>query len=720
MTARTLVRHAAAALLLGAALAAPAAGRVMAVLVGVSEYPTLDKRYQLEGPRNDVRRLRAVLQQRGVAAADLRVLADGVDGAELPTRAAILGAWQQAAERARAGDVLVLYFAGHGSQQPADRRTPEGREEVDGLNEIILPRDVGPWANEKVAVANAIVDHELRRIVDAATAKGAFVWAIFDACHSATLVRSAADTSSEVRYRQVAPGDLGIPARALDEAVTRASAPAPAATSAATSAPALPAPAVAASAGGSAFFYAVQSDQAAPEMRLPLGEPGRTSHGLFSFTLARALESGRPMSYRQLAQQVFSDYAAMNEARVTPLFSGSALDRAVLDQPAPPVRQWALQRDDGLSLRAGSLSDIAVGTVFAVVPGPLAAASEAIGFVRAESVDSARTTLVPLAWAGKPAPDPAALPAGAHARLVQSGVAYRLRVAVDSAACAARDCPARAALDRLRAAGAAATGVEVEWLAPGTAADVTLRVLPDRVQVLAPSQQLRTDCARDGKRDCAAPPMLGLRFDAAARAETVEAELAALLHRIGRATNLMRLASAQPATGFGSAGLALSLWLVKPDGAQPVGAERVPRLRAGDVLELRLRNAGRVAVDATVLYTDANYGITALWPDASGVDNRLGPGDEHALRIDITDEAIGVERILTIAAEAQAKAERTDLSFLAQPPLTVLRSASPATADDLIQSFRDAAFAEHTTRGAAARRPTPRTAMHVLTLQVVR
>lgn len=709
MSLRPFARQTAAALLLGAALAMPAAAALRAVLVGVSEYPTLDRRYQLDGPRNDVRRLRAVLQQRGIAAADLRVLADGVDGAELPTRAAILGAWREAAERSRAGDVLVLYFAGHGSQQPADRRTPEGRDEVDGLHEIILPRDVGPWANEKVAVANAIADHELRRIVDAATARGVFVWAIFDACHSATLVRSADDPSSEVRYRQVAPGDLGIPARALDDAV-RSSGP-----------DALAAPRPAPSAGGgSAFFYAVQSDQAAPEMRLPLGEPGRQPHGLFSFTLARALESGRPMTYRQLAQQVFSDYAAMNEARVTPLFSGSALDRAVLDQPAPPVRQWALQRDDGLSLRAGSLSDIAVGTLFAVVPGPLAPSSDAIGFVRAEGVESARTTLVPLPWAGKPVLDAAAVPAGAHARLVQSGVAYRLRVAVDAAACAIRDCPARAALERLRAAGAAATGVEVEWLGAGSAADVGLRVLPDRVQVLAPSQRLRTDCARANQRDCVPPPLLGLRVEPGARAEALEAELAALLHRIGRATNLMRLAAAQPAGGFGSGGLEQSLWLLKPGGAQPVGAERVPRLRAGDVLELRMRNPGRIAIDATVLYTDAHYGITALWPDASGVDNRLGPGDEHALRIDITDESIGVERILTIAAEAQAKAERSDLSFLAQPPLSVLRSAAPADADELIQAFRDAAFAEHTTRGAAARRPAPRTAMHVLTLQVVR
>lgn len=708
MSLLPFVRHATTALLLGAALAAPAAAALRAVLVGVSEYPTLDKRYQLDGPRNDVKRLRAVLLQRGVAAADLRVLADGVDGAELPTRAAILGAWQQAAERSRAGDVLVLYFAGHGSQQPADRRTPEGRDEVDGLNEIILPRDVGPWANEKVAVANAIVDHELRRIVDAATARGVFVWAIFDACHSATLVRSADDPTSEVRYRQVAPGDLGIPARALDDAIRSSGAAEPARAVA-------PAPG-----GGSAFFYAVQSDQAAPEMRLPLGEAGRMPHGLFSFTLARALESGRPMTYRQLAQQVFSDYAAMNEARVTPLFSGSALDRAVLDQPTPPVRQWALQREDGLSLRAGSLSDIAVGTVFAVVPGPLAPSSDTIGFLRAETVDSARTTLLPLAWAGRPAPDPAAVPAGAHARLVQSGVTYRLRVAVDTAGCAGRDCPARAALDRLRTAGAAATGVEVEWLAAASTADVSLRVLPDRVQVLAPSQQLRTDCARDARRGCAPAPVLGLRVEPAGRAETLEAELGALLHRVGRATNLMRLAAAQPAGGFASAGLEQSLWLIKPGGAQPVGAERVPRLRGGDVLELRLRNPGRVAVDATVLYTDANYGITALWPDASGVDNRLGPGDEHALRIDITDESVGVERILTIAAEAQPKAERSDLSFLAQPPLTVLRSAAPASGDEVLQAFRDAAFAEHTTRGAAARRPAPRTAMHVLTLQVVK
>jgi hypothetical protein len=137
-------RRLAAMLLALAGLAAPAHAEMRALLVGVSGYPTLDKRYQLEGPRNDVRLMREVLLQRGFPAAQITLLADGLSEAP-PTRDNILAALDRLAGAAQPGDTVFIHFAGHGSQQPVDRNTPEGKDEPDGLSETFLPLDVGRW-----------------------------------------------------------------------------------------------------------------------------------------------------------------------------------------------------------------------------------------------------------------------------------------------------------------------------------------------------------------------------------------------------------------------------------------------------------------------------------------------------------------------------------------------------------------------------------------------
>jgi len=91
-----------------------------ALLVGVSNYPTLPA-MSLYGPANDVELMRTVLLRKGFAAGNVQALADGVKGAGDPTRASILKALDGIVAKARAGDFVMLFFAGHGSQQPQDR-----------------------------------------------------------------------------------------------------------------------------------------------------------------------------------------------------------------------------------------------------------------------------------------------------------------------------------------------------------------------------------------------------------------------------------------------------------------------------------------------------------------------------------------------------------------------------------------------------------------------
>ena len=293
------------------------AREMRALVVGVSEYPGLGKEFQLRGPRNDVVRLRNVLKQRGFADTQVKVLADGVADAALPTRHNILAELEQIAKSANRDDFVLLYFAGHGSQQPADRSTQEGQAESDGMFEIFLPRDVGKWSGSLGRVENALVKTELRAAVDKILATGAFVWGVFDSCHSATLVRGA---GSDMRYRYVDPAMLGVPDVAQDLAN-----PARANSRGGPATPAIAAMPLAeikgkAGDGGSVFFYAAQTRESTPEMLLPLGHPQAKQYGLFGFMVMEALGSSEPMTYRQMAQYVLTRYAGKNESRVTPLY----------------------------------------------------------------------------------------------------------------------------------------------------------------------------------------------------------------------------------------------------------------------------------------------------------------------------------------------------------------------------------------------------------------
>jgi hypothetical protein len=714
---KTCMTIARATLFLSAVLALLAmptvhAREMRALIIGVSDYPNLDKEQWLEGPRNDAARMQEVLQRRGFAANRISVLADGVPQAGLPTRANILNELDRLAREAGKDDFVLLYFAGHGSQQPASRSTPGGRAESDGLYEIFLPRDAGKWSGQLGRVENALIKTELRDAVDRILAKGAFVWAVFDSCHSATLVRGASDG---VRYRYVDPVKLGIPRDALN-AARGSSAEQMRTFPAASATPAAHAPNV--GDGGSAFFYAAQTTEETPEMQLPKGQADGKQYGLFGYMITQALDSGVPMTYRQMAQYVLTRYGAMNETRVTPLFSGTALDQPVLGQNTPLVQQWKIDKGQEFVVQAGALSRLSEGSVLAVVDDPLAKTETAIGYVKLVRVSLSTAVAEPVAYKGKPALKPEALPKSAYARVAQIAPRYTLRASVDGSACKENCGPAKAALAQLRSKTDSVSGAAVTWLDAPADGDIIVKLLPDRILLLPP-----TLAGADCKAAEACPQALTLLAEPMHRLpdKGLREKLTESLHAIARSTNLLRIATQLTETGQKSAQVDVAMKLTSKDKQIPYSPERVPQLHAGDRISVSLRNNGINAVDVTMLYVDAHYGINVLFPSGGGASNRLEPWAVHEFDIDVTDDTLGMERMLTIAVSAARGQERSDFSFLAQPSLVAMRGGKSGEDDDVL-AFMDAGFSSYRNRGGhvAPQAPGDRTSMQVFTFNIAK
>lgn len=314
-------------------LALPALAAPQALLVGVSGYPALPEARRLRGPRNDVPLMRDALQRAGMPPEGIVLLADGVPGsAGLPTRSAILAALAALAAGAGSGDWVVVYFSGHGSQQPQPPVPPgSGRYvEPDGLDEIFLPYDIGRWDGRIGTVQGALVDDEIGDALAAISARGARVWAIFDTCHAGDMARTWHGAQPGRSYRAVPPQALGVPAgRAVRPPGPRsAAAPPPA--------------------GGRVVFYASHPDEPAAEEPLPPpgGAPNAALkvYGYFTWLIAQELgrQAGQPTAtLATLAERVAQRYAS--RPYPTPLFEGDLnqvpnfFSRRALTNAVPPV-----------------------------------------------------------------------------------------------------------------------------------------------------------------------------------------------------------------------------------------------------------------------------------------------------------------------------------------------------------------------------------------------
>ena len=681
------------------------AGERLALLVGVSEYPGLGSRFNLEGPRNDAVLMRDVLTGHGFLPANIVTLTEEVPGADLPTRTNILEALDRLIARASTGDFVFLLFAGHGSQMPADPSTTEGKLESDGLHEIFLPRDVGKWRRNIGRVENAIVDHELASRLDALLAKGAFVWAVFDACHSATLMRGG---PAVVRYRQVTPDHLGIPVSAMNKAAagrlrTRGDAIAAEAPIAAV--------AKAGTDGRFVAFYAAQTTQETPEMPLPAAQPDSEPHGLFTYTIAEALSKFSGLTYRQVAQYTLQRYTAQNFSTPTPLFSGDALDQPLFlgtgnGTSINSARQWPLEHANGQRIAAGRLHGVSAGSVLALLPSPTASEAELIGYMRVESVGAVSSLLSPIAHLGRSAPEVAQLSGAAYVRMLADSdmVPLVMRVAGPDGGSVEE----RRRVTRGLAAISVKSGVVRLQAAKGTTA-TDLRLVIDRGQLwLAPPDGglVRSGSGRTHSIGLASPGF--------------ERKLVDALQRIGKALNLLRI-HAHLGTDMQARNLSVTVQLRRKDvGARTLDTVSVASAQDGDELEVTLHNRGSVSIDATLLYLDGGFEISALYPRA-GASNRLEPDARESVTLVLNEKTIGIERLISIAVEARAGAERQDFSFLAQTRLEQARNAGPPGVNDVRALFESAGFgtaASGATRSAVE--APKRTEMHVLSLRVRR
>ncbi|MVW78367.1 caspase family protein [Bordetella sp. 02P26C-1] len=676
----------------GLAAGASSPGTAHALLVGVSDYPFLDPGAQLLGPRNDVALWRDYLT-RSRPDVSLTVLADGVKDAGLPTRQAIMQELERIAGEARDGDFVFLMFAGHGAQQPASQASI--RDEPDGLDEIFLPRDARGWDSARAVVENAIVDTEFKQAIDKIRAKKAFVWAVFDTCHSATMTRAV--RPSAVRYRQVSAQQLGIPPDVMQAA--RARSVGSVADRSGQRSEGQPQPERAEPVGDLVAFYAAQSHQETPEFALPPGAPDAREHGVFSYTLLQVLEQAPNASYTELIERVMQRFQATAGATAVPMIEGTALSARVWGGQQNQATAWRVNRKGGhMTLSAGLMHDQTPGSTLKLYQTPGAQDEDVLATVvvsQARAVDAD----VKLLQTDGHAVEVNRLPEIMYARAWQTQVDWRLKVALQhggNSGCEPATPALESALNKLRQQDALAK--RVQWLTSESAGvDLWLCLRADRLELLD----------ADATVDVPAPAIALQSSDADKVADTI----ADALLKASRVLSVLRVAQA---TGMGKA-LDVKAWVRRPQPGEPACDELTqpaPRqgsqayepgsqmeLHEGDCLSLIVHNTSTSAVDLTIMLVHSGFGMTALWPDSPQMFNpRIEAGAKVAIgEYEALSDSLGRERLLVLGLPVVQPSQPISLAFLAQDNLdTSVRTRGQQ--DPFTALMMDAGFGNVATR----------------------
>lgn len=634
------------------------AGATHALLVGCTEYPHLrthlgdeayEARVRLHGPANDVALLRTTLRDYlGVPDGQITTLVGWpADHAQRPTRANILGHLERLARETPRGGRVVFLFAGHGSQAPDQSRG----DELDRLDELMLPADVERWDLGQGRVPGSITDDEVRTAFAALSARGVSTWALFDCCHAGTMVRG-----EQTRMRELPPSDLGVPSAQVERVP-------PSRPFLETGGGPLP---------GVAAFYAVQSNELAPEMTLPRSPwaRGRQSHGLFTFLLSRTLmRFGGALSFRELSAHLRAAYAALPYPNVTPGAEGD-LDLHVSGDAGAQGPNLILERsDDGWSLPAGSLRGLTAGTrLEAFRPGRLGDPEARLGTLTLESVTALASRCRPVD--GDFVSDASDLPLRAPARVLTvapGSTTIPLAIVDETGRTLTPEAfpPAVSwvfADPVLRARFPLVNAAQADWLLRVVPFDGTTRFGQPRL-ALEPAASMDLEAARS-PRSSGREPVTGRGRECTS--ETLEDELAHLF-RSASLRRAMRDDLAAPLP----AGLEVEVDL-HPHGQSEVGPLADDALvLPGDLVSVRLRNLSYADVDIGVLLVDAADVVQTVFP-RRGESPRLTASDMDAHTLGpwpIGDDVFGREQLLVVAAPRKPGDPLLDLRFLGWQPL---------------------------------------------------
>ncbi|MDB5827704.1 MAG: peptidase [Variovorax sp.] len=577
------------------AVGAQAAQR--ALLVGVSELVYQPQSLWLQAPRNDVLLMRQALQRQGFAGPDITVLADGVPGATLPEAQNIQDALGRLLAQSKSGDFVLLYFSGHGTRL---RDATKRYQEPDGLAENFLARDARGVIGTDATLPGGVRDVDFDAWIGAFLARNVFVWAVYDTCSAASMTRGlrtaaapAQPEDDEVRFRGVRVDQLVRP-----EAVGNAS------TSTAT-----PELSTAPRARYVAFF-ASESHQVTPELRLPRKDRAARPQGLLTWAVSEALQR-KPATWRDLFNGVLALYPPVIdelEARFpdrdlpSPVAEGN-LDVPLFTNNLAPLSTRPVWR----AQRAGATLTLDVGQLDGLEPQQEARllATQADGTVRSASVRIAQVELnsarveVPAALAGATTAVQWSLTPTAEPATVA------LRVASDRALPDGMTLTYPSAIRRVTLAGAGADPeADVRWTDMGAAGQ--------RIEVLSP--ELAAMFGSDG------------RSVAITVADT--AALRKRLQSLAQVKWLLRLQTLAQAGQIDGFEAALEVW----DGTRLVrtgnvsAGEHIAPAAGNERIALRLRNASGHSLDLMVLGIDAQGAFVPVFPLEGGESNRFERG----------------------------------------------------------------------------------------------
>lgn len=586
------------------------ASETHAVLIGASTYLRLPPDKSLRAPANDVRRMRATLLALGVKSAAIEVYADGVDGSnEDPTAAAILKAFDALPQRVAAGDTVVIYMSGHGTQIPDDNG-----DEDDGLDEAFLPVDAVPPqpGATRFDMTNVIRDDRIGELIGALRQKDAHVWLVVDSCHSGTIARAAND---EQRAKEISPADFGLPAAA-------SAGPGAQKTLADQEN-------VAAMKGSFVAFYASQSDEMSMELAIPRGAPKDQQVWVSAFTDAMigALERGGVTTYRELLDETARSLRAQipPRTRQTPGHDGDALDRPLL-RGAAAARAKGFSVDNN-KVQGGLIAGLEPGTVMSLHDR---GGEPAIAYAQVVQADALAAEIVPVVF---PCVFQHGVPAcerrEANAELTRTHIAEiaipvtRLTLRISSP----RDWPGRPAPDRTVAEQAALA------LLRETSGFAVDDKRPDFIWYRTPEGARFMPSWTTPDQEEFGP---AVALDKAANADDAASRVVAALARARLLMRLERVRGALPSNGLPIGVTTVSTALVRYErdvngrcrfAGQRTAMQKTAIVNTCDGASVQIRNGGTMPVFAYVFALDDSWVLHPLNNVCrQGAQNRIDVG----------------------------------------------------------------------------------------------
>lgn len=705
------------------AKSAPAVGAAKskrrALLVGCSKYDHV-KNSDLVGPANDVILFRDLLLDHfEFNDAPITILADIKEASGRPTKANIKAAFEKLAKEAQAGDDVVILLGGHGFYIPDDEPNEEDPE-PDGLDECFLPCDTQPFTAASKTIGNSIRDDELREWLANIRNKGAFVWIVVDACHSGTAVRSIGEVE-----RRLKPEALEIPSDVAEQWANLSP------RSRGGSEPKAEDQLLDSPKGNSqgkwVAMYGAQSTETAPELLLPVEAEleQRQMHGLLTFTIRQILtQSSEKLTYDELIKRVQQQYTSMRSMGPTPLAEGDALAQEVLgDHEWPGRSRLQLKEKRGLmTVNGGTVHGLSNGTILGVFPIGSEEDAEPLGYVKIKDCSAVEAEVTACNKDGNAVTT--AVPQG-MVRIVKIDYSYLRPTMVgfepldDSAA----QIDLKKAIQTAQQNSRAGDNELLQLQDNPQNANWVVRTLEGKAYLIPSAGWPTAEHTAGKNRDVGTP---GKEFGPFAIDDPEQlGQLAANLGAIARAQNLLKLAPAPDGSKLVSGGIKIDFEVRRHADLDdlegtPIPNTSVPTIEAGELIGFHITNKSATKkVDVTLLYVDANYGISALFPDDSEVGNRMAPGEKFGPpaipRQRISSDTTGLEHLVLVAVEA--KGPPLDFTWLAQAGVSPPTDRAPFTGG--IDKVLDFAVNRKGTRAAtSAERGGTAYVMRTITLRV--